>query len=291
MRSVLGQTFRDFELIVVNDGSTDSSPEIVEKFMSACPNIRMIHKPNGGVASARQAGSDLARGKYIIHVDPDDYVEPDWLEKLHAKALETDADVVICNYYEEQPSCSRCIDVCSLNALNPRELKICIADETIWACLWNKLLKTEIIRNSGVAFEPGINFHEDRLYFYRLLQSIQKIAYVKDYLYHYNRHNGSSALNNQSKTTLVQMWNARLLIMECEKDPEMKAKLSRILVTDNEVYNLINYPGVTKEEFRRFITPFRDEALRIAKSGKRRYIHRFDRFLKYRRIGRLASRG
>ena len=97
--SVLEQSFRDYELILVDDGSKDASPEICEAYASRDDRIRVIHKPNGGLASARNAGLDIAGGKYIWWVDSDDYIEPGALEILYESSRETMPDLVKFDHY------------------------------------------------------------------------------------------------------------------------------------------------------------------------------------------------
>lgn len=97
--SILAQTFTDWELLLVDDGSPDRSGEICDEYASKDARIRVFHKENGGVSSARQKGLDEAVGEYTIHADPDDWVEPMMLEELYKRAKEDDADMVICDYY------------------------------------------------------------------------------------------------------------------------------------------------------------------------------------------------
>ena len=99
--SLLVQTFKDFELLLIDDGSPDKSGEICDYYVKTDSRIRVFHKENGGVSSARQYGIDNAFGEYTIHVDPDDWVEPNMLEELYAKAKTNDADMLICDYYED----------------------------------------------------------------------------------------------------------------------------------------------------------------------------------------------
>ena len=97
--SILAQTFTDFELLMIDDGSPDNSGKICDEYAEKDSRIRVFHKENGGVASARQIGLDNAIGDYTIHIDPDDWVDPNMLEELYAKAKEADADIVICDYW------------------------------------------------------------------------------------------------------------------------------------------------------------------------------------------------
>ena len=97
--SILAQTFTNWELLLIDDGSPDRSGAICDEYASKDARIRVFHKENGGVSSARQKGQDEARGEYTIHADHDDWVEPTMLEELYKKAKADDADMVICDYY------------------------------------------------------------------------------------------------------------------------------------------------------------------------------------------------
>ena len=99
--SILAQTFTDFELLLIDDGSPDNSGTICDRYAAADPRVHVFHKPNGGVSSARQCGLDNAQGEYTIHADPDDWVEPDMLQELYTEAQRTNADMVICDFLQE----------------------------------------------------------------------------------------------------------------------------------------------------------------------------------------------
>lgn len=99
--SILAQTFTDFELLLIDDGSPDKSGEICDEYARKDSRVRVIHKENGGVSSARQRGLDESIGEYTIHADPDDWVEPTMLEELYNKANKEDADMVICDFFYE----------------------------------------------------------------------------------------------------------------------------------------------------------------------------------------------
>lgn len=99
--SLAHQTLTAIEFILVDDGSTDDSGKICDEYASKDSRFRVIHQSNGGSAVARQTGLDAARGEYTIVCDSDDWVEPDMYEKLYRKAVETDADMVLCGYFAE----------------------------------------------------------------------------------------------------------------------------------------------------------------------------------------------
>ena len=94
--SLLCQPFDDYEIILVNDGSTDDSEAICRAYAEGCRRVRLLSRPNGGVSSARNAGLELALGTYILFVDSDDYIKPDMLEKLYAALTKEDADIAAC---------------------------------------------------------------------------------------------------------------------------------------------------------------------------------------------------
>ena len=99
VNSVIGQSFSDWELILVDDGSTDGSGNICDEYAKKDSRIRVIHKKNGGVASARQIGTDEAEGKYSIHCDADDWIDSNMLENMYSEAQKENADIVVSNFY------------------------------------------------------------------------------------------------------------------------------------------------------------------------------------------------
>ena len=101
--SILAQTFTDFECLLIDDGSTDGSPAICDEYALKDERIKVFHKQNGGLSDARNYGLALAKGKYTIFADPDDWVDTEGLDKLYEKAIETKADIVICDIYYNDP--------------------------------------------------------------------------------------------------------------------------------------------------------------------------------------------
>ena len=99
IRSVLNQTLHDIELILIDDGSTDSAPDICDRLASEDDRIKVIHKENEGSAVGRNIGIDLAQGEYIAFIDPDDYVSENMYQKMYCRGIETNADIVKCGFY------------------------------------------------------------------------------------------------------------------------------------------------------------------------------------------------
>ena len=97
--SLRDQTLVDFEVLMIDDGSTDNSGAILDEYAQKDNRFRVVHKKNEGVSAARQTGVELAQGEYVIHADSDDWVDQTMLEELYAKAENDDADVVICDFF------------------------------------------------------------------------------------------------------------------------------------------------------------------------------------------------
>lgn len=185
INSLLAQTFKDFELLLVDDGSTDASGELCDAFAQADTRVRVFHKTNEGVSATRQFGLEQARGEYTIHADPDDWVEPDMLEKLYTKAKAEDADMVICDYYVEfgkktelkrqQPS-----------ALDS-ETVLREMFQRLHGSLCNKLVKRTCYKDFQISFPPEIHYSEDLYVVVSLLLHPIKVAYIPRAFYHYNQ--------------------------------------------------------------------------------------------------------
>ena len=101
--SILAQTFQDYECLLIDDGSKDSSPAICDEYAAKDPRFKAYHKSNGGLSDARNYGIERAQGVYTIFFDPDDWVDADCLTDMYAKAVETDADMVMCDLYYNDP--------------------------------------------------------------------------------------------------------------------------------------------------------------------------------------------
>lgn len=180
--SILAQTFTGWELLLIDDGSPDRSGEICDEYAKKDNRVRVIHKENGGVSSARQKGQDEACGEYTIHVDPDDWVEPMMLEELYRKAKDDNADMVICDYYMNEGSHQFYIKQ------EPTELDNNVVLYELFQQLhgscWNKLVSRAC--SSGKAnFPKGINCCEDLIWCIQVLKCKPKISYLDKAYYHY----------------------------------------------------------------------------------------------------------
>lgn len=212
--SLLVQTFTDFEILLIDDGSPDRSGEICDEYATKDSRIRVIHKENGGVSSARQCGIDNARGEYTIHADPDDWVEPDMLEELYKKAKEENADMVICDFYMNYSDGKQKIWKQKPSSLNSRQ----VLQETIQrqqGSCWNKLIRRSYYEQHSIRFEYGINLGEDLLFIVKCLSHNPKIIYLGKAFYHYRRNYGKESYTN---TLRVENFNQMIQILNWLKN-------------------------------------------------------------------------
>ena len=218
-RSIFGQTYPDLEIIFVDDCSPDHSIEIIrrvlEEYPQRKPQTKIIpHTHNQGRAVARQTAMQNCTGYYTIHCDSDDYMAPDAISQLVAKARKEDADITISDIFVVDGDQVR-TDKMNVPADN-MECLCRILDGGLHSALWNKLVKKSLYDTYHIIWIPGLDEREDMLVMYRLMFHATKIAYVPRPLYYYRcpRFVHSSTRMNPMKqgcciTLLRQMDNFR----------------------------------------------------------------------------------
>ena len=199
--SILNQTFTGFEIILVDDGSTDGSGEICDRYAAKYNNIKVIHKENGGLSSARNAGLEIAKGKYIMFVDSDDMIHSKTLEKQLSILHETDADAVICSFqrfFDEKE-----IDISSdkisskitvFSGSDVEKQMFTNTDVSNYVSSCGKIFKRELFND--ISFPVGRLF-EDEFTTYKIYYKCKKIAVTDDihYFYYINTNGITGTLN------------------------------------------------------------------------------------------------
>ncbi|KAA8999770.1 glycosyltransferase [Paenibacillus spiritus] len=206
VESILGQTFANFELILVDDGSPDNCPAICDAYAERDSRIKALHKPNGGLSDARNFGLDIAVGRYIAFIDSDDWIAPDMLEQLHRAVTEQNADIAVCCHYSEEDGRAERINTFGGDAVlgNVEAVTEIILDQRIKSYAWDKLFKRELF--DGVRYPVGIDY-EDILTVYQLFIKASRVALVDRPLYYYVKR-GSSITGNSSVRKLRQKFYA-----------------------------------------------------------------------------------
>lgn len=200
LETLVNQTLKDIEIIVVNDGSKDHCENIILEYKSKYPEkIVYLKKENGGLSDARNYGMIYAKGDYIAFLDSDDYVEYNTYEKLYDRAIETNADMVECDFYWEYSENKKIHDI----SANYKSKSDMYANARVVA--WNKLYKKDIIINSNIKFPKGLRY-EDLEFFYKILPKLNKIELINEPLIHYvQRDNSITYVQNERTKEIFQI--------------------------------------------------------------------------------------
>lgn len=193
LESVLAQTFTDYEVIMVNDGSTDGSLSILREYARNYENFHLIDQCNRGQGATRNVGINAATGEYIAFLDSDDFFASNFLEVLYNAAIENDADISSCNYsfYYDSGFKKIFMPFTAKTGVysNKVALRKLILDTTFHFFLWNKLFKRELFTQNNIQFHDM--YFEDVAACPQLFYYANKVAFVNKPLYYYRRHKNS----------------------------------------------------------------------------------------------------
>lgn len=183
--SIIAQTLPEWELILVNDGSTDNSGIICDRYASEDLRIKVYHKHNSGVSAARQTGILNAHGEYSIHVDSDDWIEPNMLEELYYNAVSERADMVICNMFKDDKNGAKVIKETPTDINNNDVIIRDLLCDKLHGSNCNKLVRHSIYNEFGIKYPTNINYCEDLLICLSMLVHPIKVIYINKAYYHY----------------------------------------------------------------------------------------------------------
>ena len=188
IQSILKQTYEDYELILVDDGSPDQCPEMCDEWAKKDARISVYHKANGGLSSARNCGIEHAKGDYIIFPDPDDWVEPDYLERLLKLQKEHQVDLSICGHYPIVKG-KKTGPICKI--MNTEEaLEQLMMPRSFCGYAWNKLYRLDIINENKLRFDVELGMVQDLHFNVRYFQFCRSVVYDSVPLYHYSIDSG-----------------------------------------------------------------------------------------------------
>lgn len=262
--SLLKQTYPDYEILLVDDGSTDGSGDVCREQAQRSVRIRVIHKANGGLSSARNCGIDNARGECIIFPDPDDWVEPDYLESLLNLRTKAHADLSICGFYRFNQNKEQPFHITS-GILDTKEaLRRLVRASEFSGYTWNKLFDMNIIRRNQLRFDETLTSIQDLHFCFRFFEKCRLIAVEDKPLYHYNIASGVSALQAPVSQRRLDAFLAYEKLAELAKDspcPELEqAEYARMF----ELSMKYLYPYFHN-------TPRDKEVLRLLKDNLKKY--------------------
>lgn len=209
VESVLNQEFTDFELILVDDGSKDGSPAILDEYAARDERVRVIHKPNQGVSATRNLGLETACGQYIQFMDADDWLTEDSTKILVRAAEEHGCDLAVGGFYRvvgEHLARKSSIDEPRLLSL--KQYAECMMEnpaDYYYGVLWNKLYRKELIDQYRVRMDENLSFCEDFIFNLEYLLHCEKIMALNVPVYYYVKTEGGLVSRNMNPTRLVQM--------------------------------------------------------------------------------------
>ena len=213
LESILNQTFKDFELILIDDGSTDSSGEICDDYNKKDCRIRVIHKLNEGVSIARNIGVEISKGKYIMFADADDYVELNWCEEMYSVITKNSNSMVIsgiCLYNERLKVNTKIYKKISDSEKSLRLTKkdlFFLYEKHLINSPCNKIFISKIIKDNNIKFDFNLSLGEDLLFNLNYLKKVDKdIFIINKCLYNYILRN-EQCLDNKYYENLFEIYN------------------------------------------------------------------------------------
>lgn len=222
LESLMTQTFPYFEVLCIDDSSDDDSAQIIKQYQAKDARIHLLQQPHTGVSTARNTGICHARGKYILFVDGDDWLEKEMFEKMLRSAEETACDMVICSaqvHFVQQNS------FCSIRRQKSLQKALTVSSGLwnsnhsadsywsvvqypgVWPFVWNKLIRSDLIKKHEIFFPTNLSLGEDGVFILFLLQYAKSIVFLPDQLYHYRYQRKGSATVTTFQDTATRFYH------------------------------------------------------------------------------------
>lgn len=262
IHSIVSQSFVDYEVIVINDGSLDNTTQLIEDIVGNASNWTIVNRPNQGVASARNLGLEVALGKYIVFVDSDDFLEMSYLELLYDNIVRTNSDLACCTYFDHSEN-----GVIVHNNYKERRSDIVETKEAFLlflmgtgGVLWDKMFRREVINRNNLRMSSEIYYFEDSLFVIDYLASIESISFLNNALYNYNRLNEGSFTRKIDVSWLDNVVQYNKLLMGKSlslgvDDTEIRKHVKKNLWSF--VYNTLSYEKLRREDWMDRINSFK----------------------------------
>ncbi|VYT80160.1 glycosyltransferase [Clostridium tertium] len=256
LKSILDQSYKDYELIVVDDGSTDKSLKILNKYKSKFQKIRIFTQDNIGVSEARNLALSHAKGDYILFVDSDDFLKEDMVEKMACKAKESQSDIVISNYYlyyEENKFHKAISDMPNIITYQSGQVVDMMLRYKFQGQLWNKLFKHSLLKENDFSFEKG-RYIQDIFPVFKVINKAKKITYIDDELYFYRQREGST-VNKRNKKLTEDFYHAMTSIINYIEENEIDVNKKSLKIFKSNVFSYFIYHYTNedlKNNYRKF---------------------------------------
>ena len=257
IESLIGQTYKNLEIILVDDGSEDKSGEICDLWKDKDSRIRVIHKQNGGLSDARNSGMDIATGDYIGFIDSDDYINKRVYEILLNNINNYNSDISACSIKKIHKS-----NEVYNSAITNRNISIFTAEEALRDLIeegmlkqtvWNKLYKKSVIKD--IRFEFG-KIHEDEFWSYQVFGKSSKIVYTDEGMYYYLQRSGSimdKPFSIKRLDALEARYNRLNYIIQNYPNLELKSKISLFFSCLYQYQYMLKSTNVNEKEYCKYI--------------------------------------
>ena len=288
--TIKNQSFSNWELIIVDDGSIDNSKEICTKLMNDDKRIKYIFQENLGVSHTRNVALENAQGKYIVFVDSDDLIHEDYLKILINSIEKNNSDVSVCNFIERKISNTGKIEDITREfylkeVMEMSEMKDYIMDfgnSGLLNPLWNKIYKREIIENNNITFDEKVETGEDFIFNLQYFRKAKKISFIKEKLYYYIRRNNNSITYKYIENMYEKGWEIHSLLESFLEDMNFYNKENAYVLYGNHLTGA----------FSAFLNLYHDNC-KLTPKEKRKYIKRIiDRpYVKECAVNRKSDKG
>lgn len=284
--SILNQTYKDFEVILIDDGSPDNCPMICDDYSKKDNRITVIHQQNAGLACARNSGISIAQGEYIICIDSDDYIiDKDFLQKISSK-LETSSDIILYGYQKYFESNGifgeKSVPILSQNMSTNEMLKTVLATDTYCGTAWTKAVKRSILKDNNIQFRAGmisedIDWYLNVLCHAKTFESINEVGII------YRQRDGSISHNPKLNSLTDNLWILETWpdrILQNVNDNDIKTSLLNVMAY-YYANDLILFSGYKKSQSAPFKTRLKKASylLKYAVTPRSLIIKRFYKIL------------
>ena len=245
VESILGQTYKKIEIILVDDGSTDNSGIKCDEWSKKDDRISVIHKENGGLSDARNVGMNVANGVYITFVDSDDFLDLEYLEKLYNFIVEEKADIGVCNpyYYYESSRIEKRYHIVGKKIVDDAlSMTIRLLYQKQYdTSAWGKLYRTKLFKENKIYYPKG-KLYEDIATTYKVFLKANKIAFLNQELYYYRQRDDSIMRKEFNIKEMDYIENTKMLLESVSSINKsiQKAAISRFVSANFAIYRKIN---------------------------------------------------
>ena len=254
--SIINQTYKNIEIILVDDGSTDKGPSICDSYKKKDKRIKVIHKKNGGISDARNEGIKITTGSYLMFIDSDDYIDSNMIEELYKNIIKTKADIVICDFvrFDEEKE--------TFNKYSKKKFIVEEKDKYNYlfneyriptVVQWNKLFKKEVFKD--IEYKKG-KINEDEFIVCSELNNAKRISYYLEPFYHYYQRNNSimGSYNINRFETIFEAYDSQINFFK-NKSMDNEIINTKLVMFEAITYFLYmaNKSNMTKKSLKKYI--------------------------------------